>query len=88
MQENFTSLDAYKAWQYTGRDSDDRRREVNHTRNLKLTFPESISLQTTRKYRLLYFQHTGARGVSAMVGMSDPFPVQKRAHSPGPDDID
>lgn len=57
-------------------------------RLLKLTFPESISLQTTKKYRLLYFQNTGNRGVSAMVGMSDPFPVIKRAHTPGPDDID
>jgi len=87
-KENFTSLDSYKAWQYTGRETDDRRREVNQIRTLKLTFPDTISLQPSKKYRLLYFQNTGPRGVSAMVGMSDPFPVQKRSHTPGPDDID
>lgn len=81
-------MDAYKAWQYTGRESDDRRNQVNRVRNLKLTFPDTISLQPTKKYRMLYFQNTGARGVSAMVGMSDPFPVTKRAHTPGPDDFD
>lgn len=80
-------MDSYKAWQYTGRDSDERR-HTNQVRTLPLTFPESISLQPTKKYRLLYFQNTGARGVSAMVGMSEPFSVQKRAHTPGPDDID
>lgn len=47
-----------------------------------------MSLREGRKYRLLYFQSTGTRGVTGLTGISEPFPIQKRSHSPGPDDVD
>ncbi|XP_063700032.1 phosphatidylinositol 4,5-bisphosphate 5-phosphatase A isoform X2 [Culicoides brevitarsis] len=87
-KEHFTSLDKYQAWEYTNRDENDRHRQRSQRRELKLTFPDSVSLREGRKYRLLYFQSTGTRGVTGLAGIGDPFPIQKRARSPGPDDVD
>lgn len=88
VKEHFTSLDKYQAWEYTGRDEHERNRQRSQRRELKVTFPDSVSLREGRNYRLLYFQSTGTRGVTGLAGIGEPFPVQKRARTPGPDDVD
>uniref|UniRef100_A0A336MAV0 CSON012893 protein n=1 Tax=Culicoides sonorensis TaxID=179676 RepID=A0A336MAV0_CULSO len=87
-KEHFTSLDKYLAWSYTAREENDRKRQKSQRRELKVTFPDSVSLREGRNYRLLYFQSTGTRGVTGLAGIGEPFPIQKRSRSPGPDDID
>ncbi|XP_058053731.1 inositol polyphosphate 5-phosphatase K-like isoform X1 [Anopheles bellator] len=94
-RENFTSLNEYLAYEYTETYKDKQHQlneqQVQHlhnTRTVELTFSENVSLPLGEQYQLLYFQSTGTRGVTGLVGISSPFPVEKRCPSPSFDDID
>lgn len=87
-KDNFTGLDHYEAYEYTGRDEYERNRDIGYLRRIKVTFPGSVDLKQGRQYRLLYFQSTGTRGVNSVVGMSEPFTVERRAATPAVEDLD
>ncbi|XP_052862131.1 phosphatidylinositol 4,5-bisphosphate 5-phosphatase A-like isoform X2 [Anopheles cruzii] len=94
-RENFTSLNEYLAYEYTETYKDKQHQlneqQVQHlhnTRTVELTFSENVSLPLGEQYQLLYFQSTGTRGVTGLVGISSPFAVEKRCPSPSFDDID
>uniref|UniRef100_A0AAG5DM21 Inositol polyphosphate-related phosphatase domain-containing protein n=1 Tax=Anopheles atroparvus TaxID=41427 RepID=A0AAG5DM21_ANOAO len=94
-RENFTSLSEYLAYEYTETYKDKQHQlneqqlqHLQNTRTVTLTFSENVSLPLGERYQLLYFQSTGTRGVTGLVGISDPFSVEKRCPSPSFDDID
>ncbi|KFB38383.1 AGAP011644-PA-like protein [Anopheles sinensis] len=94
-RENFTSLSEYLAYEYTETYKDKQHQlneqQIQHlqnTRTVQLTFSENVSLPLGERYQLLYFQSTGTRGVTGLVGISEPFAVEKRCPSPSFDDID
>lgn len=94
-RENFTSLSEYLAYEYTETYKDKQHQlneqqlqHMQNTRTVQLTFSENVSLPLGERYQLLYFQSTGTRGVTGLVGISDPFSVEKRCPSPSFDDID
>lgn len=48
----------------------------------QLTMPDTLELpNTVDEYVLMYFQSTGSRGVSSLVGMSAPFKAERRVPS-------
>ncbi|XP_055620415.1 phosphatidylinositol 4,5-bisphosphate 5-phosphatase A isoform X2 [Toxorhynchites rutilus septentrionalis] len=94
-REDFTSLSEYLAYEYTEslKDkqhlmNDQQLQQQKNARTIELTFSENVSLPLGARYQLLYFQSTGARGVTGLVGISNSFPVEKRCPSPSFDDID
>ncbi|XP_035785305.1 phosphatidylinositol 4,5-bisphosphate 5-phosphatase A-like isoform X2 [Anopheles albimanus] len=94
-RENFTSLNEYLAYEYTETYKDKQHQlneqqmqHLQNTRTVRLTFSENVSLPLGERYQLLYFQSTGTRGVTGLVGISSPFAVEKRCPSPTFDDID
>lgn len=84
-RENYTGFDEYIGYEYT-----ETHGEKSHTspRTVTITFSASIDLPLDGNFVMLYFQSTGIRGYSSMLGVSDPFPVIKRCPSPRPDTID
>ncbi|ETN67411.1 skeletal muscle/kidney enriched inositol 5-phosphatase [Anopheles darlingi] len=94
-RENFNSLNEYLAYEYTETYKDKQHQlneqqmqHLQNTRTVRLTFSENVSLPLGERYQLLYFQSTGTRGVTGLVGISSPFAVEKRCPSPTFDDID
>ncbi|XP_053680610.1 inositol polyphosphate 5-phosphatase K-like [Anopheles nili] len=94
-RENFTSLSEYLAYEYTETYKDKQHQlneqqlqHLQNTHTVQLTFSENVSLPLGSRYQLLYFQSTGTRGVTGLVGISSPFAVEKRCPSPTFDDID
>ncbi|XP_050080452.1 phosphatidylinositol 4,5-bisphosphate 5-phosphatase A-like isoform X4 [Anopheles maculipalpis] len=94
-RENFTSLSEYLAYEYTETYKDKQHQlneqqlqHLQNTRTVQLTFSENVSLPLDSRYQLLYFQSTGTRGVTGLVGISDSFAVEKRCPSPSFDEID
>ncbi|XP_035898206.1 inositol polyphosphate 5-phosphatase K-like isoform X3 [Anopheles stephensi] len=94
-RENFTSLSEYLAYEYTETYKDKQHQlneqqlqHLQNTRTVQLTFSENVSLPLDTRYQLLYFQSTGTRGVTGLVGISDSFAVEKRCPSPSFDEID
>ncbi|XP_050090574.1 phosphatidylinositol 4,5-bisphosphate 5-phosphatase A-like isoform X3 [Anopheles aquasalis] len=94
-RENFTSLNEYLAYEYTETYKDKQHQlneqqmqHLQNTRTVRLTFSENVSLPLGERYQLLYFQSTGTRGVTGLVGISESFAVEKRCPSPTFDDID
>lgn len=94
-RENFTSLSEYLAYEYTETYKDKQHQlneqqlqHMQNTRTVQLTFSENVSLPLDTRYQLLYFQSTGTRGVTGLVGISDSFAVEKRCPSPSFDEID
>ncbi|KAL7030391.1 hypothetical protein ACKWTF_006638 [Chironomus riparius] len=83
--ENFTGFDEYYGYEYT-ETAGDKPEPVERT--VKINFSASIDLPLQGNFVFLYFQSTGMRGYSSMLGVSDPFPVIKRCPSPRPDTID
>lgn len=83
--ENFTGFDEYYGYEYTETAGE---KPVPVERTIKINFSASIDLPLQGKFVFLYFQSTGMRGYSSMLGVSDPFPVIKRCPSPRPDTID
>lgn len=81
-KENFSALDRYKAYEYTGRDEVERRRNVNQERRVHVSFSDSVDLKDGQNYVLLYFQSTGTRGINAVIGISEPFGVDRSSKSP------
>jgi hypothetical protein len=57
-------------------------------RKVKIDFSASIDLPLEGRFILLYFQSTGMRGYTSMMGVSDSFPVIKRCVTPRPENID
>lgn len=48
----------------------------------QLTMPDTLELpNTVDEYVLLYFQSTGSKGVTSLVGMSAPFKAEQRHQS-------
>lgn len=95
LQENFTSLSEYLAYEYTETYKDKQHQlneqqlqHMQNTRTVQLTFSENVSLPLGTRYQLLYFQSTGTRGVTGLVGISPAFAVEKRCPSPSFDEID
>lgn len=84
-RENFTGFDEYIGYEYTETAGE---RAYPTERTVKITFSASIDLPLDGNFVMLYFQSTGMRGYSSMMGVSDPFPVIKRCPSPRPDTID
>ncbi|XP_049289899.1 inositol polyphosphate 5-phosphatase K isoform X1 [Anopheles funestus] len=94
-RENFTSLSEYLAYEYTETYKDKQHQlneqqlqHLQNTRTVTLTFSENVSLPLDSRYQLLYFQSTGTRGVTGLVGISSSFAVEKRCPSPSFDEID
>ncbi|XP_070494643.1 inositol polyphosphate 5-phosphatase K-like isoform X2 [Chironomus tepperi] len=83
--ENFTGFDEYYGYEYTETAGD---KPEPRERTIKINFSASIDLPLKGNFVFLYFQSTGMRGYSSMLGVSDPFPVIKRCPSPRPDTID
>lgn len=88
-KENFTSLDEYITYEYTSRG---RAPASHHPPAGKvvyhLEFPDTVDLDEDERYQLLYFSNTGTRGVSGLVGISQPFKAEKRCISPRFDSVD
>lgn len=53
-----------------------------------LEFPDTVDLAEDERFVLLYFQSTGTRGVTGLVGMSSSFKAEKRCPSPRFDSVD
>ncbi|XP_055592832.1 phosphatidylinositol 4,5-bisphosphate 5-phosphatase A isoform X2 [Uranotaenia lowii] len=94
-REDFSSLSEYLAYEYTESYKDKQHQlnetqqhQLRSTRPVELTFSENVSLPLGTRYQLLYFQSTGTRGVTGLVGISNCFAVEKRCPSPSFDDID
>jgi hypothetical protein len=83
--EHFTGFDEYIGYEYV--ETAGERPQPNE-RTIRIIFPESINLPLSGNFVFLYFQSTGMRGYTSMIGMSDPFPVIKRCPSPSFDTID
>lgn len=95
-REDFTSLSEYLAYEYTESCKEHKQHQMNeqqqqylkNARTMELTFSENVNLPLGARYQLLYFQSTGSRGVTGLVGISNTFAVEKRCPSPSFDDID
>ncbi|XP_058464297.1 phosphatidylinositol 4,5-bisphosphate 5-phosphatase A isoform X2 [Malaya genurostris] len=94
-REDFTSLSEYLAYEYTEGYKEkqhqlnaQQQQQLKNTRTVELTFSENVSVPLGAHYQLLYFQSTGTRGVTGLVGISNTFAVVKRCPSPSFDDID
>ncbi|XP_055532478.1 phosphatidylinositol 4,5-bisphosphate 5-phosphatase A-like isoform X4 [Wyeomyia smithii] len=94
-REDFTSLSEYLAYEYTEGYKEkqhqlnaQQEQQLKNTRTVELNFSENVSLPLGVRYQLLYFQSTGSRGVTGLVGISNTFAVEKRCPSPSFDDID
>jgi len=84
--ENFTGFDEYFGWEYTNTVGDKAHSEA---RTVRINLSDSINLPVDgSRYIMMYFQSTGSRGFTSMLGISKPFNVIKRCPSPRPDDID
>lgn len=83
--ENYTGFDEYLGYEYTETHHD---KPLTEARTVKIDFSASIDLPLEGKFILLYFQSTGMRGFTSMMGVSDPFPVIKRCVTPRPENID
>lgn len=85
-KSGFNSLGEYIAYEYTNQE--DRKSPRlgesgrNIRRSIRLEFSESIDLKDGESYILLYFQSTGIRGVTSLIGMSNVFQAEKRPPSP------
>lgn len=84
-REEFTGLDEYLGYEYTETAGD---KPQDCERVVQINFSASIDLPLVGRYVFLYFQSTGIRGYSSMLGISEPFTVIKRCPSPRPDTID
>ncbi|XP_062563541.1 phosphatidylinositol 4,5-bisphosphate 5-phosphatase A-like isoform X2 [Armigeres subalbatus] len=94
-REDFTSLNEYLAYEYTEtykekqhQMNEQQQQHQKNTRTVQMTFSENVNLPLGVRYQLLYFQSTGTRGVTGLVGISNTFAVEKRCPSPSFDDID
>lgn len=88
LKENFTGLDDYITYEYTSR-SRAPSGDYPHDKVIyHLEFPDSIDLEEDQRFQLLYFQNTGTRGVTGLVGISEPFKAEKRCPSPRFDSVD
>ncbi|CRK90833.1 CLUMA_CG004523, isoform A [Clunio marinus] len=83
--EDYSGFDEYLGYEYTETHGD---KAYSTARTVKIEFSASIDLPLKGKFVFLYFQSTGLRGYSSMLGTSDPFTVVKRCPTPRPDDID
>lgn len=77
--------DEYLGYEYTETAGE---KPQEYARWVQLNFPASIDLPLQGTFVFLYFQSTGIRGYSSMIGTSEPFTVIKRVPSPRTDTID
>lgn len=87
-QEDFTSLDEYIAYEYTTRSKAPSGDVPADKIIYHLQFPEAVELPEDERYVLLYFQSTGTRGVTGLVGISNVFKAEKRCPSPRFESVD
>lgn len=88
IQENFTSLDDYITYEYTSRSKAPSGNYPLDQIIYHLEFPETCDLEEDEHFQLLYFQSTGTRGVTGLVGISEPFKAEKRCPSPRFESVD
>lgn len=83
-------MDDYIAYEYTAgsKDSNPKLNQPSRPRTIQIEFPETIDLPEEERYVLIYFQSTGTRGVTGMVGISNSFKAEKRCPSPRFDTVD
>lgn len=88
-------MNEYLAYEYTEtykekqhQMNEQQQQHQKNTRTVQMTFSENVNLPLGVRYQLLYFQSTGTRGVTGLVGISNTFAVEKRCPSPSFDDID
>ncbi|XP_037032683.1 inositol polyphosphate 5-phosphatase K isoform X2 [Bradysia coprophila] len=87
-KEDFTSLDEYIAYEYTSRSKAPSGDVPADKIIYHLQFPETCELPEDERYVVLYFQSTGTRGVTGLVGISKPFKAEKRCPSPRFESVD
>lgn len=80
-------LDAYISYEYTSRSKAPAGDYPNDKVIYHLEFPDTIDLDEDERFVLLYFQATG-RGVTSLVGISEPFKAEKRCPSPRFESVD
>lgn len=85
---NFTSLDDYIAYEYASRSKAPTGNYPADKIVYHLDFPDTVDLDEDDRFQLLYFQSTGSRGVTGLVGISEPFKAEKRCISPRFDSVD
>lgn len=82
-------MDEYIAYEYTSRSKAPSGNDVPSDKIIyHLEFPETCDLPEDERYVLLYFQSTGTRGVTGLVGISKPFKAEKRCPSPRFESVD
>lgn len=88
-QANFSDLTEYVAYEYTSRSKAPGGADVPTDRIIyHLEYPETIDMPEDEVFVLLYFQSTGTRGVTGLVGMSQRFRADRRCPSPRFDAVD
>lgn len=87
LQEDFMSLDEYISYEYTSRSKAPSGDYPPDKVIYHLEFPDTIDLDEDERFVLLYFQATG-RGVTGLVGISEPFKAEKRCPSPRFESVD
>lgn len=89
LQEDFSGLDDYLAYEYTSHSKAPSGVDVPDDKIIyHLSFPETVDLPEDERFMLLYFQSTGTRGVTGLVGISNVFRAEKRCPSPRFDTVD
>lgn len=89
IQADFSSLDEYVAYEYTSRSKAPGGADVPADKIIyHLEFPETVDVPEDDRFVLLYFQSTGTRGVTGLVGLSNVFRAEKRCPSPRFDSVD
>lgn len=91
LQSNFNSLEEWVGYEYTAKS---KRVSISSGQGksgnvYQLTMPDALELpNTVDEYVLMYFQSTGSKGVSSMVGMSAPFRAERSAPSSSSSEVD
>lgn len=81
-------MDEYITYEYTSRSKAPSGDYPNDKIIYHLEFPDTCDLNEDERFVLLYFQSTGTRGVTGLVGISEPFKAEKRCPSPRFDSVD
>lgn len=81
-------MDDFLAYEYTTRSKAPSGDVPSDKIIYHLEFPDTVELPEDERYLLLYFQSTGTRGVTGLVGMSNVFKAEKRCPSPRFDTVD
>lgn len=89
-QSSFNSLEEYLGYEYTSKSKaiSISTAQDNKGKVYQLAVPETLDLPDDEEYVLLYFQSTGSKGVTSLVGMSAPFRVEHKVPSSASSEVD